>query len=92
MMHSRIVHLFDKDDPQGGITIAYTPVLSDSKGTPTGTFARVAVAYCHPNDRYSRKAGQTKALTNLSKGAYILLPVYAHGHPVRELKRIFSGM
>ena len=86
----RVVHFFDKDYAYGGITVAYMPVQCDTKtGYPRGKFARVAVAYCRPEDRYSRKTGEILAINNLLCGENILLPIYENGHPVRFLRNMF---
>lgn len=89
--HARVIYLFDKHGKaQGGVTIAYAPVLHDSKGNPKGLFADVAVSYCSPKDKFCRKTGREVAKGNLLAGISIRLPVYQHGHPVRFLKEVFA--
>jgi hypothetical protein len=88
--HIRIVHLFDHDYPYGGCTIAYKPERFDGTGYPIGKFARVAVAYCSPLDRYSRKLGRHLAVSNLLVGENILMPIYINGTPVKDLQTVFS--
>ena len=88
----RVVHLFDKDNSYGGITIAYRPVLHDSKGYPAGKFGDVAVAWCSPQDRYNRKLGEALALQRMQFGNCITLPIYVDKTPVRFLKDMFQPM
>ena len=85
----RVVHLFNKQAPNGGLTVAYKPEQHDSTGYPTGKFAKVAVAVCNKKDRYSRKRGEEIAVNNLLNGHCVVLPLYKTGHPVRALKEIF---
>lgn len=89
--HIRIVHLFNKEDARGGITIAYAPAIYDDLGNPKGKFAAVSVAYCRPNEMYNRKLGEKVALTNMYDDKYILMPIYQDKHPVHELKFMFEG-
>ena len=86
----RVVHFFDKADPHGGLTVAYKPQICNSEGFPRGKFAEVALAWCNPVDRYDRKLGELIALNKLMRGESVLLPLYASGAPVRELKRMFG--
>ena len=86
----RVVHLFDKDNSYGGLTIAYRPVLHDSGGYPAGKFAEVAIAWCSPQDRYDRKFGETMVLQRIQDAGSIVLPIYVDGAPVRFLKNMFQ--
>lgn len=86
----RVVHFFDKQNPHGGLTIAYKPQICNQSGFPRGKFAEVALAWCNPGDRYDRKLGELIALNKLMRGESVLLPLYADGTPVRELKRMFE--
>lgn len=86
----RVVHLFDKANPQGGLTIAYKPQICTSAGFPKGKFAEVSLAWCNPKDRYDRKLGELIALNKLERGESVLVPIYAYGAPVLELKRMFE--
>lgn len=90
--HIRVVHFFNKYWPQGGATVAYRPILHDSKGNPRGRFAEVSVAYCNPEDRYDRKLGELIALDAMGNGRAINLPVYIEGHPVRYLRNMFDNI
>lgn len=90
--HIRVVHLFDKYHPYGGRTIAYRPVKYDNTGYPTGKYAYVAVAYCHPSERYDRKLGQMLAVEMLMEGQCILMPIYIKREPVRALREIFDDI
>jgi hypothetical protein len=87
---TRIVYLFDKHNAKGGVTIAYRPMIYDSKGFPQGIFAEVAVAYCNPKDTFSRKVGRELAEAMLAEGKSIKLPVYTYNAPVRYLKGVFA--
>lgn len=86
----RIVHIFSKHNPRGGVTIGYYPVLSDGNGDPQGDFAYVSVAYCKKGEMYNRKLGESLVLTRLEEGEYVRLPIYKYGHPVHELKEMFE--
>lgn len=86
----RIVYLFDKRKAKGGVTIAYRPMIHDSKGFPQGIFAEVAVAYCNPKDTFSRKTGRAIAEMMLAEGKSIKLPVYTYNTPVLYLKEVFA--
>lgn len=87
----RVVHFFDKHFPDmGGCTVAYYPEVHDSAGFPQGKFARVAVAWCKPGDRYSRTRGQEIATYNLLEGECVLMPIYQFKHPVKALRAVFS--
>ena len=87
--HTRVVYFFDKQNPRGGVTVAYAPVLHDSKGNPAGKFAEVAVAYCHPDETFCRAEGKMVAMENLNNGRSILMPIYKSKHPVRLLRDMF---
>ena len=86
----RVVHFFDKQNPHGGLTVAYKPQICNQSGFPRGKFAEVALAWCNPVDRYDRKLGELIALNKLMRGESVLLPLYADDTPVRELKRMFE--
>lgn len=89
MHHIRVVHLFDKESPRGGCTVAYMPEIHDGAGYPKGKFARVAVAWCNPSDTYDRKTGELIAVELLLDGNCVLMPIYPGGHPVRRLRSMF---
>ena len=88
----RVIHIFDKDNSMGGVTLAYRPVLHDSKGYPVGKFADITVAWCSPQDRYNRKMGEALALQRMQVGQCITLPIYVDKAPVRFLKNMFQPM
>lgn len=87
---ARTVHMFNKHQPYGGVTVVYRPQLADSCGRPQGRFAEVAVAWCNPSDCYDRKLGELIALRRLELGECILMPIYDSEHPVRLLKALFG--
>lgn len=86
----RVVHLFNKRTGKGGLTIGYMPVISDAAGNPRGIFARVAVAYCRPDERYSRKIGAARVEDLISLGQNILVPIYCTPHPTKTLIAMFG--
>ena len=86
----RVVHLFNKHNPQGGLTIAYCPQICDTNGFPKGRFADVALAWCNPRDRYDRKLGELIALRKLELGECVLMPIYQNNAPVRNLRNMFD--
>lgn len=86
----RVVHLFNKRTGKGGLTIGYMPVIRDAVGNPRGIFARVAVAYCRPDERYSRKIGAARVEDLISLGQNILVPIYCTPHPTKTLIAMFG--
>ncbi len=94
----RVVHLFDKDYPFGGVTVAYKPSKVDPKtGRHKGLYADVAAAYCSVEDQYSRVLGREMAIARLARGKSLRLPLYAldnsvdfKPHPVNNIKLIFG--
>lgn len=89
-MFVRVVHLFDKQNPRGGATVAYRPLICDSTGFPQGKFAEVSVAWCSKVDTYDRKLGELIALAKLSRGECVSLPLYVGGRPVCKIKQMFE--
>ena len=66
-----IVHIFDKNFPQGGLTVAFAKV-SQYK---SGKMVAVAVATCSSEDVFSKKIGTTLALQYFFAGMTIELPI-----------------
>ena len=88
--HVRVVHIFNKKNAKGGITICYRPALHDSKGNPIGDFGMVSVAYCRATEMYSRKCGERCALHKMYDSQYVTLPIYRNKRPVRTILNIFE--
>lgn len=90
---TRVVYFFDRDNNRaGGVTVGYSPLLKNSANYPIGNMANVAVAYCKPGEAFSRRYGREIVLSNLYYGNCIQLPIYAGGHPVRYLRRLFDQL
>lgn len=66
-----IVHVFDEDNPKGGMTIAFRKVSPFAKGT----MVDVAVATCSKEDSFNRKTGTKLALESFFNGDTIQLPL-----------------
>ena len=66
-----IVHIFDQEDPKGGLTVAYR------KSSPykSGVMVEVAVATCSREDTFSRKTGTSLALSKFFANETIYLPL-----------------
>lgn len=66
-----IVHIYDPENPKGGITVAFR------KCSPykSGRMVEVAVNTCSPEDNFSKKLGVTGALTKFFEGETIVLPL-----------------
>lgn len=84
---AKVLHLFQKDSNRGGATIAYAPELATSTSTPRGKFARVAIAWCAPEDQYSRKVGERIALRRLMDFQSVLLPIYSMQYSPEQILR-----
>lgn len=70
-----VVHIYDKEFPHGGLTVAFR------KLTPydSGTMVEVAVATCSPADSFSKKIGTSLALGKFADGETIALPLNVPG-------------
>lgn len=86
-----LVHIFDRNFPYGGLSIAFAKV-SPYK---SGKMVKVAVATCSNEDAFSKKIGTTRALTSFFSGETISLPLL-NGFDERDLnyavKCAFSAM
>jgi hypothetical protein len=66
-----IVHIFDKENTLGGLTIAFRKVSK----YPSGRMVEVAVATCSIEDTFSKKLGTSAALAKFFDGETIQLPL-----------------
>jgi len=73
-----VVHVFDRDYPKGGFTVAWQRAASHKNSR----MVNLSVAYCNPNDTFIRKIGFYNAVNNLYNGKYISLPI---GDPNSEI-------
>lgn len=71
----RVVHFFDKNDPKGGVTVAYRKTSEHN----SSNMVEVAVAYCSPKDQFSKKIGTELALDYFNQGRAILVPARVSG-------------
>lgn len=69
-----LVHVFDKEDPMGGLTIAFKP-RTDYK---SNTMVEVAVVTCSKMDNFSKSIGTARALDAFFNGITIDLPLMLH--------------
>ena len=67
----QVVHVFDKDEPKGGLTIAFRKCSPYS----SGNMVTVAVATCSYSDTFNRKVGTNYALYAFFNGNTIDLPL-----------------
>ena len=85
-----IVHIFDKENPKGGLTVAFRKHMPHQNST---NMVEVAVATCSTLDTFSRKIGTRMALELFAEGRTIDLPLSC-GHKEEDLnlrvKEFFS--
>lgn len=79
----------DKEQMNGGVTIAYAPA-----DVPGGRMYRIAVAICSPKDRYTRAIGRELAYNRFIMGSNIVVPIYRYpGETVETaVQRVFSSL
>jgi hypothetical protein len=65
----RITHIIDPSG-KGGVTMAWRKM----SGTKNARMVEVAVAYCSPNDVFTKKIGKQTALENFEAGMTVLVP------------------
>lgn len=86
-----IVHIFDKENPKGGLTVAFRKHMPHQNST---NMVEVAVATCSTLDTFSRKIGTQYALDNFRDGRTIDLPL-SSGYKYEDLnlmvKEFFSN-
>lgn len=66
-----LVHVFNKDRPRGGVTIAFRKV-NEYKST---RMVEIAVAACSPADTFSKRIGSRNALNKFFDSDTIELPL-----------------
>ena len=86
-----IVHIFDKENPKGGLTVAFR------KNSPykSGKMVSVAVATCSTQDTFSKKLGTKLAIQEFLEGKTINLPLlvaYEDEDINGAVKRAFSAL
>jgi len=67
-----IVHIFDKNNPKGGLTVAFRKIMPERV---SHNMVQVAVATCSLMDNFSRKIGTAMALNKFECGETIDLPL-----------------
>lgn len=75
-----IVHIFDKEYPQGGLTVAFKKVSPYRRGR----MVEVAVATCSPEDVFSKRIGTHLALEAFFYGTTMELPLLI-GYPEEDV-------
>lgn len=66
-----VVHVYDKTNPKGGMTVAYRKATQYK----SGFMVEVAVATCSEKDSFSKKIGTLLALGKFADGETILVPI-----------------
>lgn len=66
-----LVHIYDKDSPKGGLTVAFRKTTQYK----SGVMVEVAVATCSTQDSFSKKIGTVLALGKFADGETIYLPI-----------------
>lgn len=86
-----IVHVFDKDDPKGGMTIAFKKCNTYK----SGVMVDIAVNTCSDDDTFSKSHGTIGALEKFFEGKVVSLPLLRYVHE-RELpgtvKQLFKSV
>ena len=85
------IHIFDKQYPKGGMTIALRKISQHK----SGKMVECAVANCSDQDTFSKKIGTTIALEKFFDGQTIELPLLAY-YDFRDInsvvKRAFTAL
>jgi hypothetical protein len=79
----KIVHIFNKERPKGGLTVAFRKTMPHQAST---NMVEVAVATCSLADNFSRKIGTHLALQSFEEGNTIRLPL-SYGYPEEDLNK-----
>ena len=66
-----LVHIYDKEYPKGGVTVAFRKTTQYK----SGVMVEVAVATCSTQDSFSKKIGTVLALAKFADGETIYLPI-----------------
>lgn len=88
----RTVHIFNKEFPKGGLTVAFAKVKPDQVST---NMVLVAVATCSMLDSFCRKTGTFLALSAYYDGEVIALPLssgYADEDLPKRVKNAFEAL
>ena len=86
-----IAHIFNKDIPNGGLTIAY----KKATGLGSGHMVTVAVATCSPSDIFNKKLGANLAVSRFFDGYTMDLPLllgYEQDDIGYAVKRKFTAL
>lgn len=76
-----IVHIFDRDKPKGGMTIAFRKT-NDYK---SGDMVEFAIANCSTEDTFSKKVGTAIAINNFLTGKTTQLPILRTAYDKRDI-------
>lgn len=68
----QVVHVFDQDNPKGGLTVAFRKVKPNQIST---NMVDVAIATCSFADTFSRKIGTGLALSKWFDGEIVQMPL-----------------
>ena len=66
----KILHVFNREYNHGGVTIVWTRCEEHRNSR----MVEVAVAYCHPQDKYVRKTGSQLAVSRWLNGNTVIVP------------------
>lgn len=88
----KVVHVFDPDQPKGGLSIAFRKSMPHQVST---NMVECAVVTCSYADNFNRKLGTTLALRKWFDGETVSLPL-SSGHTYEDLsgrvKRAFTAL
>ena len=74
LLDVRTIHIFDKEYPKGGLTVAF----HKASQYKSGKMVECAVATCSDKDTFSKKTGTTVALEKFFEGQTIELPLLTY--------------
>lgn len=66
-----IVHIYDKTNPKGGMTVAYRKATQYK----SGFMVEIAIATCSEQDCFAKKVGTLLALGKFADGETIFVPI-----------------
>ena len=91
LLNVYVIHIFDKQYPKGGMTIAFRKI-SQYK---SGKMVECAVANCSDQDTFSKRTGTIVALEKFFYGQTIELPLLAYYNSCdlnTVVKRAFTAL
>lgn len=74
----KVVHVFDREFPMGGLTVAFRK----ANEFKSGYMVDVAVVTCSPEDSFSKKIGTEAAIRKFFEGFFVELPLLVGYSPL----------